>query len=888
MATERLQKFQEYGNFILEKIRLVAKHPDLQKDWVPSRLRPCIDRLQEAARKTVDRASSPVKIGIMGEFSSGKTLLLGSLLGYADALPVSENPTTGNVTAIHLLQQEEFQTTKIEKFEVTYLDRQGVIDCLSFMLAEAEERAKAAGLSSSTDLQGLKLQDAGADREILRWCQEAWNQTKNPDLRYLLRELVLFVRADSAYRGALGGKTHAIAPEVAREGLDLGAPAMDIQTMDFNELPPEPEQLQNSPQSLPALLLQKSFPLIRRVDVTVKVSKEIWDLSALKTTNEFVLLDFPGLGAANSGVRDTFLSLRELDEVQTILVLLDGKSPGGGTANQIFTLMEQRRPGEDLKDRILVGVGRFDLLPLSNDGGEKILDEIISDNAPFEGMELLIAEPLSEDMVLEKLTVLRTVIASGRALTARPERIVLLSPMLALADLAKESPREVAVGSEKFLQDLEYPHFLDRSTRLQKKWEKLSELLEQSGSGGTLGRQLGYFAEDGGIGKLREAIAEHVKTHGIKQLEDDVSKAARELQKEQQVLENILEEIEKGGIPTNESPTFVKLRKNIEALASAYKEFQSKIGSQPLPDRRGVPVSSAVYDELAFRIFNWEPWNLLFQRSNKGIITLSQSTDSDDHILGDIIGELGLGEYEASENGIPTRSDDFYPVFEQTIREVEGFARDRIRQAVADLLSDLSDKLQSQRNELGEILPDDKVKERIQLLQKKYGKAAAAPLQILVGVATEPKRLQNGILKKCDLQENDNAGSTLTLQVETAFPLARGDKSHHSGQVFAWAPERTQNNPKPVDHQVIVLRLRDEIIASAGLQLVQFVSEKDRLFNQILRNQINQIIDNLKAMLNQEALLRDIAEGDETGSASTPIWLRNLSQIASTPSSFEF
>ncbi|NER38778.1 MAG: proteasome protein [Oscillatoria sp. SIO1A7] len=885
MATERLLEFQKYGKFILDKIRLVANQPDLKKDWVPSRLRPCIDRLQEAARKTVERASSPVKIGVMGEFSSGKTLLLGSLLGYADALPVSENPTTGNVTAIHLLQQEEFQTTKIEKFEVTYLDRQGVIDCLSFMLAEAEERAKAAGLSSSTDLQGLKLQDAGADSEILRWCEEAWNQTKNPDLRYLLRELVLFVRADRAYSGALGGKTKAIDPEVARIGLDLGAPAMNIQTMGFNELPPEPEQLQNSPQSLPELLLQNSFPLIRRVDVTVKVSKEIWDLSALKTTNEFVLLDFPGLGAANSGVRDTFLSLRELDEVQTILVLLDGKSPGGGTANQIFTLMEQRRPGEDLKDRILVGVGRFDLLPLSNDGGEKILDELIGDRAPFEGMELLVAEPLDEETVLEKLTVLRTIIASGRSLTPRPERIVLLSPMLALADLAKESPREVAVGSEKFLQELEYPHFLDRSTRLQKKWEKLSELLEQYGSGGTLGRQLGYFAEDGGIGKLREAIAEHVKTHGIKQLDDDVSKAARELQKEQQVLENILEEIEKGGIPTNESPTFVNLRKNIEALASAYKEFQSKIGSQPLPDRRGVPVSSAVYDELAFRIFNWEPWNLLFQRANKGIITLSQSSDSDDDILGDIIGEQGLGEYEASENGIPTRSDDFYPAFEQTIREVEGFARDRIRQAVADLLSDLSDKLQSQRNELGEILPDDKVKERIQLLQKKYGKAAAGPLQILVGVATEPKRLQNGILKRCDLLENENAGqSTLTLQVETAFPLARGDKSHHSGQVFAWAPERTQNNPKPVDHQVIVLRLRDEIIASAGLQIVQFVSEKDRLLNQILRNQINQIIDNLKAMLNQEALLRDIAEGDETGSASTPVWLRNLSQIASTPS----
>ena len=898
MASEKLRQFKEYGDSILDKIRLVAKHPDLQQDWVPSRLPQCIDRLQEAAQKTVDRASSPVKIGVMGEFSSGKTLLLGSLLGYADALPVSENPTTGNVTAIHLLQQEEFQTTKIEKFEVTYLDRQGVIDCLGFMLAEAERRARAAGLSSAAGLQGLNPQDAGAARAILRWCQEAWNQTKNPDLRYLLRELVLFVRADNAYSGALGGKTHAIAPEVAREGLDLGAPAMNIQTMDFNELPPEPVHLPNAPQSLSADLLQKSFPLIRRVDVTVKVSKEIWDLSALKASNEFVLLDFPGLGAANSGVRDTFLSLRELAEVQTILILLDGKSPGGGTANQIFTLMEQQRPEEDLKDRILVGVGRFDLLPLTSDGGEKVLDELISDNAPFEGMEPQVAEPLDEETVLEKLKVLKTIIASARALTARPDRIVLLSPLLALADLAERSPRDVAVGSQEFLANLQYPGFLEQSIKIQKKWERLSEGLQQSGSGGTLGPQLGYFAQDGGIGKLRSAIAEHVKTHGMKQLDDDVRKAARETQQEQQVLQDILQEIEAGGIPTTESPTFLKLRENIEGLTSTYTQFQNQIGSQPLPDRRGVSVSSAVYDELAFRIFNWEPWNLLFLQTNKGIVELPQKSESGDDIIGDIIGDMGLGDYEADENRIPTKSDDFYPDFEQTVREVEGFARDRIRLAVTDLLTELSDKVQSQRNELAEIMPENKAKELIQRLQKKYGKGAAAHLQILVGVATEPKRLQNGILKTCELQENEKAASgsdssteknttdknTLTLQAEAAFPLAREDKNHQTGQVFAWAPERSQTNPKPFEHQVLVLRLRDEMIASAGLQLVQFVSKKDRFLNDTLRDQIKRILGSLKALLNQEALLRDIAEEDQNGSASTPVWLRNLSQIASIPS----
>lgn len=116
---------------------------------------------------------------------------------------------------------------------------------------------------------------------------------------------------------------------------------------------------------------------IRRVDIEVRICREIWDITGAE---EFVLLDFPGLGAANSGARDTFLSLRELAQVQTILVLLNGKSPGSDRANKIFSMMQQQRPGQDLKDLILVGVGPFDQLPLDSEGGEKILDFLIEDH----------------------------------------------------------------------------------------------------------------------------------------------------------------------------------------------------------------------------------------------------------------------------------------------------------------------------------------------------------------------------------------------------------------------------------------------------------------------------------------------------------------------------
>ena len=56
--------------------------------------------IRAAAQETIRRAGSPVKIGVVGEFNAGKSLLLGGLIGYADALPISEVPTTGNVTAL--------------------------------------------------------------------------------------------------------------------------------------------------------------------------------------------------------------------------------------------------------------------------------------------------------------------------------------------------------------------------------------------------------------------------------------------------------------------------------------------------------------------------------------------------------------------------------------------------------------------------------------------------------------------------------------------------------------------------------------------------------------------------------------------------------------------
>jgi predicted GTPase len=840
MEPDKLARLKEYGEFILRKIDSVPQRPSQEEDWVPTSLDDCLLRLREAAENTVKLATSPVKIGVMGEFSSGKSLLLGSLIGYADALPVSENPTTGNVTAIHIKPQDGFGTTQVDNYTVEYLSHEGVNECLHFMLKEANRRATSAGV---TPLQVAKIKTG---KDIGIWCEEVWKSSNNLELRYLVRELLSFLRAYQAYGEALCGRFYQIDGITAREGLQLAEMPMAIQSLKFEDLPAAPIRLPNAPQRLGTQLLQTSFLLIRRVDIEVKISREIWDVTGAE---EFVLLDFPGLGAANSGTRDTFLSLRELAQVQTILVLLNGKLPGSDRANKIFTMMQQQRPGQDLKDLILVGVGRFDQLPLESEGGERELDLLINNQSNF--------QPLQTNTVFQKLKVLKTIIDGAEAFTSQKDRIVLLSPLLGLAELAKRSS-QVKAGSEEFLANLDYPDYLERPKKLQQKWGDLSEGLLAVDGRNQLGKQLGYFAQDGGISKLRELIQTHVANHGLKQLYEDSRRAADVIRQQQEYLKEIIAEIHEQGIPTVDTPALMELRLAIESLDKIYRNFQKGLGKEQLKDRRGIVVSDVIKDELTLRILNWSQWTLLFNKVQNGTITLAEFKGA--------AGKL-FDRGNRVNTSLPTKSDDFYPAFEKTVKELETFASDRIRQAVIDLLSSMAHQITLEREKLQAILQPEMEQE----IEEKFGlEEADLFYKLLLGC--DPRQWKEAII--AEINNHDQS-----IKPESIFPLARQDEKHSVGQIFDWSPERNQNPSRSVNHQLFVLRLRDEITASASLHLVQYVNESNQQVNIEINGILDQIIPSLQNLAKKETLLRYIAARDSQAELAIPTWLEILTDI---------
>src|SRR5262245_62565842 len=128
---EKIRKLKAYAQSVLGALQTEPPVTD-----------PGVERLfqdlRSAAQETVRRAGAPVKIGVVGEFNAGKSLLPGSLIGYADALPVSEVPTTGNVTALWIKPRSGLQKTEFGPSRVEFLDRETAAECLRELLKVAD------------------------------------------------------------------------------------------------------------------------------------------------------------------------------------------------------------------------------------------------------------------------------------------------------------------------------------------------------------------------------------------------------------------------------------------------------------------------------------------------------------------------------------------------------------------------------------------------------------------------------------------------------------------------------------------------------------------------------------------------------------------------------
>jgi hypothetical protein len=613
--------------------------------------------------------------------------------------------------------------------------------------------------------------------------------------------------------------------------------------------------------ALTADWLRKAFPLVRRVDIEVGVSERVWDLAGMQGAGEWVLLDFPGLGAAESGVRDGFLCKRELREVQTILILLNGQRPGGEGGQVIFNLMNADRPaGMDLRDSILVVANRFDQLPIQADGGELVLDRLVGWCEPGErGADSLPPtdpEPLREADALAQLPVLAATVVGARNLTRRDDRIVLFSALWALGDLREQLPGDVPVGSPDFVAGLS--SLLKSPPPLRRKWERLAQLVREAEPKSALARWLEDFARDGGIGRLQRLIVDHVAQHGLKQLLDHVRASAEGLWRAVRRLPK------KRPVPAGKSgPTADDVRQAVDGLYDVYTALKAEY-EQSVPeltvavDGKQVPLQQRVYDQVTLSVFEWAVWNELLNKVQKdGAIQAARPQ-----------ARGGWDDEEEPGPSLPTDSREFFEPFKRTLQQNEAFVHECVRQGVRDQLAALAKRARPSLEQLAPLLGDPRARQRVEEFdqrEKEGGRRAAGKGQwSVLGWAADPttKEVSERFL------ERYVADKRPPISAETCFPLPGADPGSGPPQKFPWARPREGAGG---NHQVLVLRLRDALADSMRRRVLQVVSQLSKQVLDGLQDTFTVWSERLLVLSGNAPLLACLV-GESPAGAGGPEW----------------
>jgi hypothetical protein len=805
--------------------RVLANLAEVNEQDIPEHAKG-METVRRLAQDLIATADSPVRIGLVGGFNAGKSLLLGTLLGNAELLPVLDRPTTGNITALQIRAEAGIDRTTVVETEVEWVDRKAVEGCLRALLEAAAERSK--GLTDidqqtlSTLLQAAAEENFQDWERLEAWCRHSWDRSgepPNPLFRYVLRELVWFGRccSSAAGRQLLGQtkKTSKVPDGVdVQRGLEL-PPQQNMAKAKFKDLPPGPGTLP-FPDTLTTDFLQKAFPLVRRVRLNVQVPAGLWNLS-VPGGIPFLLLDFPGLGAAQSGVRDEYLCRQELEDVQTILIVLNAQQVGGTVGPELFNRLQSSRPrdkkGQNLRDNILVAINRFDQIKCPLRDANKI-------------------ETLTEEKLPADLPALHSAWSDAAQLTLQPTRTCLTSAMAAVERL---SARYAGVCSDAFFQNLRGElrrwEETDRDA-----WRKVADRLAAlpGEKGPVLADQLHALIVDGGLARLREVLIEHVAEHGLSQLLDRVQQLGRQLRRE-------YESLPLGRERRKEGPSYAELVERLQQLRTAYSTIQLEQTEKPLCleiDRKGLFTKA---EELVREaVWKWDEWGELLGKLNQGRLPAQlASTKASDDVWGD---DWDMGEQTGP---FPENSLYFYSRYEATLRTCWEQLCQIMSEAITEYLQSLKHRIEEETPELGDLL---------QRAQQQRGTSLDKPAQQMLTLllrAVDPatdkvRELFDSLLKSL---------KDAPIDPTACYPL-RGKNGDTSPQQLAWST-LAKDPENRIDH-VLIMRLRNQFVLGARDPILQQV----QLFNQKVAARLKELysrfMNAIEKALENRALLRAV------------------------------
>ncbi|WP_283135689.1 dynamin family protein [Rhizohabitans arisaemae] len=751
------------------------------------------ERVEQHALDLLRLAREPITIGVVGKFSVGKSLMLGTLLGRPDLLPTEQRPTTGNVTAIYLSPGEPGERTRVDGPVILhYLTRPQLSDCVRYML---DELARAAVLIPAIgDVESLRDYDPveqGWSR-LETWCRkQLWEgAVENLELRKIGTELLTLRDAHLSAGDILGGNVP-VSQEHIVGALDLGS------STGVPDRFPE-RRLRHGVTARDVAddvdALRDTFPLIRRADYRVSVDPRVWSLTGLRDRNEVVLLDFPGLTARRSAKRDEFLSQSELRDIHTIITVFDANEPETNVPDTFYTMLERHgRDRAELRESILAVGNRFDLIkpPSVPESGPLTMADLTGGSQKLLGLYNGAC-----DLVRKQ-----------------EERVRFVSSIVAMnnSDLPAvfhgEEGEQILAAKEKAGERADL-------------WKQLATRLVQTEPGSPWGHTLAAFAEDGGFAALRRLIEDHARTHGLANKLRGMRRQNQRMSESLPKLGRLLQPVriaagENASARLRLGSLFDELRVQHQRLISASRVFRDPAG---LRAADGEAVLGRVRDEAVTEAMRWSLWQEILQRAEDGLIRKTEA-------------KRGRTRVERMIGGGSTPGDDttgkFLGPYVSTYREALRMGREEINAALVDWTDVQNSQLTSVRRQLF----DDDVQRLLQVglpqLRAKFGdRDVLAALDLLTDLSwlAEP-------------EEDEPEGST-DAEIQQSFP-AYVDRAMPWHSRFPLPDDDVMQ--RLVRHQSYLFRLRRELANGVADAVSSAVSREIEKVYESLRDELQEL-----------------------------------------------